>query len=211
MESFKRIAGFSSCKCLCYSLAFTAPLTFIEQAVMASWAPELYDHYVTTLGKLYKKNPGLKRNFPSSIFTAATYNFGPQTTCYKHTDFANLPFGWCSVTALGSYDPTKGGHLILWDFHLVIEFPPGSTILIPSAIVAHSNTAVSTHETRYSFAQYTAGALFRWVANDHQKAAVYLKSLSEEETREVKVKNKARFQLGLSLFPTLKKAGHEVL
>jgi hypothetical protein len=48
---------------------------------------------------------------------------------------------------------------------LVIEFPPGSTILIPSSILSHSNTAVDDQEHRYSFTQYAAGGLFRWVDN----------------------------------------------
>ena len=52
----------------------------------------------------------------------------------------------------------------MWDLKMIIEFPPGSTVLIPSAVVSHSNTEVRAHETRYSITQYTAGGLFRWVA-----------------------------------------------
>ncbi|KAJ7791295.1 hypothetical protein B0H14DRAFT_3094503 [Mycena olivaceomarginata] len=48
---------------------------------------------------------------------------------------------------------------------LVIRFPPGATILIPSAIIRHSNVPVASHERRYSFTQYTAGGLFRWIGN----------------------------------------------
>ncbi|KAF8971659.1 hypothetical protein BDZ97DRAFT_1752936 [Flammula alnicola] len=191
MEAFKRMGGFAS-------------------AVMASWMPDLYRYYADNLGELHDKNPTLRRVWNCSIFSAATYNFGPRTCCFKHRDFGNLPFGWCAVTALGNYDPTKGGHLILWDLHLVIEFPPGSTILLPSAIVAHSNVAISKGETRYSFAQYSAGALFRWVDNKHQRAADYYASLTPEELAEVEVKNKARWKLGLSLWPVLKKKGHEL-
>ncbi|KAJ7624191.1 hypothetical protein B0H17DRAFT_1151319 [Mycena rosella] len=51
-------------------------------------------------------------------------------------------WGWCSITALGDFDPNKGGHLILWDLRLAIRFPPGSTILIPSALLHHSNVAI---------------------------------------------------------------------
>ena len=147
---------------------------------MANQAPDLYEYYTSHLSELYKSNPALRPLFPSSIFAAVTYNFGPRTVCFKHLDFANLPFGWCSVTALGSFDPTRGGHLILWDCHLVIEFPPGSTILLPSAIVAHSNTRIAANETRYSFCQYTAGGIFRWVHNGCQKAAAYYGQLSPD-------------------------------
>lgn len=68
----------------------------------------------------------------------------------------------CAIHALGTYDPKKGGHLILWDWKLVIEFPPGCTILIPSAAVAHGNIAVGKGEVRKSVTQYCAGGLLRW-------------------------------------------------
>jgi hypothetical protein len=45
----------------------------------------------------------------------------------------------------------------------VIEFPPGSTIDIPSSLVIHSNTTIEKNESRVSFTQYTTGALFPWV------------------------------------------------
>jgi hypothetical protein len=105
------------------------------------------------------------------------------------------------VTALGAFDPKRGGHLILWDCHLVIEFPPGSTILLPSAILAHSNVAVSSHETRYSFTQYTAGGLFRWVEQGFQKTKDFYDSLSDEEREVQQVKDGGRWKYGLSLFP----------
>ena len=83
--------------------------------------------------------------------------------------------------ALGDFNAKKGGHLILWDCGLVIEFPAGSTILIPSAMVAHSNTAISQDERQYSFMQYTAGGLFRWVENGFKKSEDICASLSPEE------------------------------
>ncbi len=77
----------------------------------------------------------LVMNWTSCIFAAVTFNFSPQTCTFRHTDSANLPFGWCAITALGRFDPRFGGHLVLWDLKLVLDFPPGSTILIPSAIL----------------------------------------------------------------------------
>jgi len=85
---------------------------------------------------------------------------GPRTVCEPHVDFANLPFGYCAITALGQYDFTKGGHLVLWECKLIIEFPPGATILIPLAIVKHSNISIGEKERRYSFTRYAAGGLF---------------------------------------------------
>lgn len=136
-----------------------------------------------------------------STFAATTYNLGPRTVCLKHVDFGNLPFGWCSVTSLGSFDLKKGGHLILWDCHLVVEFPPGATILFPSTILAHSNVTISPEETRYSFTQYTAGGLFRWVDQGFTKSNDFYASLSDDELDAVKAEDSARWAYGLSLFP----------
>ncbi|PPR02782.1 hypothetical protein CVT26_009393 [Gymnopilus dilepis] len=181
MECFKRLAGFAT-------------------SVMAANVPKLYHYYVERLGELHAKHPGIRRLFPSSVFAAASFNFGPRTACRKHKDFANLPFGLCAVTALGNFDPRKGGHLVLWECGLVIEFPPGATILLPSAIVAHSNTPVQSHETRYSFAQYTAGGLFRWIEHGCMLSADFYASLSMEELEAVRQKDAERWEHGLSLF-----------
>ncbi|PPQ73935.1 hypothetical protein CVT26_006556 [Gymnopilus dilepis] len=184
MGCFQRLAGFAS-------------------SVMACQAPKLFAYYLEHLAALHERHPHLKRLFPSSIFAAASFNFGPQTACFKHKDFANLPFGLCAITALGNFDPKRGGHLVLWDLKLVIEFPAGSTILLPSAIVAHSNIPVGKGETRYSFAQYTAGNIFRWVENDFQLTKSFYASLSPDRLEEEKKKNAERWQFGLSLFETV--------
>lgn len=170
---------------------------------MATWFPKLYKFYVSELGSLHKEDQTLTRLFNNSVFSAASVNFGPETVCYDHTDRANLPFGQCPVSSMGSYDPKKGGHLILWDCHLVIEFPPGSTILIPSAIIAHSNTKIQKGETRYSFTQYSAGGLFRWVENGFMKNATYEASLTPEQLQIHHAKNAVRWGFGLSLFPKI--------
>ncbi len=163
--------------------------------------PELHAYYADTLNALHNHNPSLKHIFPTSVFSATTYNLSPQTVCFKHTDFANLAFGMCAMTALGDFDPKKGGHLILWDCGLVIEFPPGSTILIPSATVSHSNAMISHNERRYSFTQYTAGGLFRWVENGFKKSVDFRSSLSPEESAEQDEKDAQRWAWGLSLIP----------
>lgn len=168
---------------------------------MATWAPDLHTYYTQSLNALHQHHRSLKRIFKGSMFSSSTYNLGPETVCFKHRDFANLPFGWCGITAFGSFDPHKGGHLILWDLHLVIEFPPGSTVLIPSAVVAHSNVPISEGETRYSFTQYTAGQLFQWVANGFQTATSYKASLSPAEFAAYERRNEERWKFGLSLVP----------
>ena len=170
--------------------------------IFATWAPRLHSYYTDHLQQLLDHDDALTRNFENSVFAACAFNFGPQTVCHRRRDHANLPFGWCAITALGNYDYKKGGHLVLWDLGLVIEFPPGSTIFIPSASLEHSNTSIQKEERRYSFTQYTAGGTFRWVDYGFQKADEYFASLSEEERQAVAGEARDRLAFGLSLFST---------
>jgi hypothetical protein len=170
--------------------------------VFKAWAPKLYQYYETKLGQLYARTPSLETNFENSIWTAGTFNFGPQTVSLKHRDSANLAFGLCAVTALGQFDSKHGSHLVLWDMKLVIEFALGSTILIPSAILAHSNTLLQPGEVRMSFTQYCAGGLFRWVDQGFQTASGF-KAVDEKGKRQFDHESKKRWQMGMGLFSTL--------
>lgn len=130
-------------------------------------------------------------------------NFGPQTVSFEHTDNNNLSFGWCSVTSLGQFDPVMGGHLILWDLRLVVEFPPGSTVLIPSAVLRHSNTTIQEGETRYSFTQYTSGGIFRWVERKFRGEKPYWNSLRAKEKAEEEQRAAGRWAQGMGLYSTV--------
>lgn len=72
---------------------------------LATWMPDLHKYYADTLEALHNHDPSLKRIFPTSVFSATTYSLGSRTVCFKHTNFANLAFGMCTVTALGEFDP----------------------------------------------------------------------------------------------------------
>lgn len=101
-----------------------------------------------------------------------------------HRDSQNYAGGWCAITALGNFDYTKGGHLILWTLGIALEFPAGSTIMIPSALIMHSNVPIGVHETRYSFTNYFAGQLLHWVDNGHAST----KSVGDGQTATEKAK-----------------------
>ena len=74
----------------------------------------------------------------------------------------------------------------MWELGLVIRFPPGLSINIPSAAVDHSNVPIRHGERRFSFTQYSAGGLFHWVEHGFQKEEAYFDSLTDEERdREV--------------------------
>ncbi|KAJ7349570.1 hypothetical protein DFH08DRAFT_935631 [Mycena albidolilacea] len=114
--------------------------------------------------------------------------------------FANLSWGWCAVTALGWFDPDLGGHLILWDLRLVIRFPPGSTIFIPSALIRHSNVPIRPHKIRSSFTQYTAGGLFRWIRNGFMTDDEYERKASASDKAARAAEAKTRWEQGMDMF-----------
>lgn len=49
-----------------------------------------------------------------------------------------------------------------------MEFPPGSLILIPSAVITHSKIHVDPGDFRSSFTQYVLGGLLRYVDHGFQ-------------------------------------------
>ncbi|KAF8185591.1 hypothetical protein K438DRAFT_1907691 [Mycena galopus ATCC 62051] len=168
----------------------------------ALWALRLYALYVNNNARLKMRFPDLGCPFPGSVFACAAFNFGPTVCTFKHRDICNLPFGWCAVQSLGNFDATKGGHLILWDTKLVVEFPAGALILLPSATVAHSNTPVQKGDEHISFTQFTTGNLFCYVDNRFRTQTQLENEDPVEYDRLMKAKE-SRWEDGLNLFSTV--------
>lgn len=143
----------------------------------------------------------LRQNFDNSVWSSMTVNFGPQTVTHPHVDHRNRPDGWCPILAGGNFDYQKGGQLVLPDLKLVIEFPPGCVIFLPSALLVHYNCPIQPHETRYSITQYTAGGLIRWVENGFQTQEVMLSKLTVQEKKIWQDDRKLRWERGLQFFP----------
>lgn len=136
---------------------------YVLLASLAFFAPKIYQYYRRTLKKLYRKHPHLRHIFRGSLYPAISLNFGPATVTVPHKDTGNIAGGMCVVQSGGNYDPKIGGHLYLTQLKVVVEFPPGATMAIPSATVEHGNVGIREGETRTSVTQYMAGGLFRWV------------------------------------------------
>ncbi|KAM6494940.1 hypothetical protein JOM56_009563, partial [Amanita muscaria] len=137
-----------------------------------------------------------------SVFPCRSFNLGPQTASLPHRDMGNLAHSWCSIAAVGQFNPELGGHLVLWDFGIAIEFPPGSTILIPSALFMHSNASVQEGETRHSIVQYAAGGLFRWVSNGCKTDKALGKSLNGNKGLKQRQRGEpdARWEASIKMF-----------
>lgn len=139
-------------------------------AVTSVHAPILHEFVNKSLKELRKEDEGFKTVYPGP-YSAVTFNLGGKVCTFPHKDYKNLPWGWCAVTSLGRYSATRGGHLVLWEFGIAVEFPPYSTIMLPSAIVTHFNTAIQEGEKRLSVVQYNSSGLFRWLAYGGPKGA----------------------------------------
>ncbi|KAF7334844.1 hypothetical protein MSAN_02360700 [Mycena sanguinolenta] len=169
------------------------------------YAPRLYAYYLETMQALQTWDPNLPLLAPllSCVFACITFNFGPQTVTLLHLDFLNLAWGWCFITAPGWYDHRKGGHLIIWDLRLVIEFSPGATFAIPSAVLRHSNVSIQKGEKRFSITQYTSVGLFRFVNNSFQMDITGKASMSKAEEREFAAAAQRRYSEGIEMHSTL--------
>jgi hypothetical protein len=154
------------------------------------------------MDSMYEALPHLSPNFSRSVFPCATFNFGPNVWTIPHRDSLNCAFGWCAIQALGDFDSTLGGHIILWDLKLVIEFPSGSTILIPSATITHSNIQIRAGESRSSFTQYCAGGILRWVDNGFQTENELQQRDPEGYEKMMNLKDH-RWKKGLEMYSTL--------
>ncbi|KAE9387549.1 hypothetical protein BT96DRAFT_738170, partial [Gymnopus androsaceus JB14] len=90
-------------------------------------------------------NPNLRKIFPGVCFAACHLNLG-QVCTKLHNDLKNIFFAVCGVGAFGPFNHKTGGHLVLWELGIVIEFPSGCGFLFPSATIAHANIPISSDE-----------------------------------------------------------------
>ncbi len=170
----------------------------VAAAAFETYFPELYQYYVATIDKTVQQLDSCKRVIPDSAFPAVTFNFG-KVCCFLHKDSLNYALGQCAITALGDFDPSTGGHIILEELKLVIEFPPGSTIFIPSASFTHGNIPIASYESRVSVTQYAAGSIFQWVENGYKTDT----QLSPSELRVAKERKRQIWDASVQSLPRL--------
>ena len=200
-DALCHLAGYSDCKPFSFSPFSTHAPT---AGVFSLWQPRLYEHYRGTLDSLYELRPQLrsKRNFPGhSILPASTLNFGVAES-YKHLDTLNLAYGVCTIQSAGNFDHQKGGQLILWDCKVAIDFPAGCTVLVPSAVLTHSNAVIQAGESRHSFTQYCAGGIFRWV-DEGGETDQDIKKSNPERYAQLRTQRAGRWKMGLGLLATV--------
>jgi hypothetical protein len=198
--AFGRVSGYQSCKPFTWLLHSSNCRTGLMEAMNEP----MFQEYRNTQVKLHAKHPNLRKIHEKNVFCCTSVNFGPRTVCKIHLDHSNRAAGWCVVSAWGNFDPTRGGHLVLWSLGLVIEFPPGSNIFIPSALIPHSNTPIQPKETRYSVTSWTASGIFRWVYNGFQSDKAWEQKATKADREKRQKDQESRWTESLRLFRQLK-------
>ncbi|KAJ7766824.1 hypothetical protein B0H16DRAFT_1717164 [Mycena metata] len=134
----------------------------------------------------------------SSVFSAATVEFGPHL---QATNRRHQAGSWSILVALGKYVGRLGGHIILWDLGLVVAFPPGSCILIPTGIIRYSFVKVRPHETRYSVVQWAGAGIGRWFGNGHRSDIEFAANATREQHKARQGERELVQDAALAAFP----------
>ena len=168
-------------------------------AALHLYHPKIYQHFHRRIVAVRRHCPTLVPNFARSVFCTCALNLGPEVVTHGHRDAMNCAYGFCVVTGLGKYNPRKGGHLVIKELRLIVEFPPGGQIILPSAVFEHGNTGIQQGETRTSFTQYSPGALFRYVDNGFRTENEF-REQNPTEYADMVARKPLRWKMGLGLW-----------
>lgn len=195
-KNMVRMAGWDSSES-----SHLVPCLFnIDEPDLGSFAqffPKAFERAEATMRTVHDEQPKLSRNFYNSVYPMASFNF-VDAVCDPHLDVHDDPCVPCVVRADGTYDYKRGGHFLLLDLGLVIEFPPGTSILVSSAAFEHGNCRIAEGEERSSWTQYMHGGMTRYVEYGCRLEG----DLSPLELQRMKEKNRARPVENLELFST---------
>ncbi|KAJ7106118.1 hypothetical protein C8R43DRAFT_1140605 [Mycena crocata] len=143
--------------------------------------------------------------YPSdaSVFSAASVEFGGPPRGQASTGVPDRyeAGSWSILCALGKYSSVHGGHVIFWDLGLVIAFPSGSTILIPTGLVRYSFVKVREGERRYSVLQWAGSGLTRWALNGGRTDVEFAGHATEAEHAEREARRQESHEHMLDRFP----------
>ncbi|KAF9064131.1 hypothetical protein BDP27DRAFT_1230948, partial [Rhodocollybia butyracea] len=154
-------------------------LSGIANSAYKRFCPGMYEEYQKNSDALRAWKPSLCQNFKNTVFAVTTVNFGPQVIADDHVDNGNFGPGGCTISNAGNFNDHKGGEMVLWNLGVIIH----------SALIRHQNLPIQPGKSRYLITQYSAGALFQYVANGflQQQGSFGTSHRAEEraiETRE---------------------------
>ncbi|KAJ7034645.1 hypothetical protein C8F04DRAFT_955953, partial [Mycena alexandri] len=149
-----------------------------------------------------EKHPDLLYPSTSSIYSAATFELGGphRRTVAQGVPHRFVPGALSILTALGKYNPLRGGHVILWELGFVVCFPPGASIILPTGVIHYSFVRVRPDETRYSLLQWAGSGIARYLRNGFNFDADFAKA-SREKYAAREERRKADHAAAIDTFP----------
>ncbi|KAK6996432.1 hypothetical protein R3P38DRAFT_2365373, partial [Favolaschia claudopus] len=148
-------------------------------------------------------NPGAQYPCPASVFSAITIELGGPhfRTDHRGVPWEYEPASWAILTAIGNYRPVNRGHIIFWDFGLVVQFPPGATILIPPGLIRYSFVKVAEHHTRYSILQWAGAGIQRFLDNDDRTDLQFATTTTKKEHEGREGRRRRDHLASIGMFP----------
>jgi hypothetical protein len=67
-------------------------------------------------------------------------------------------------------------------------------------LLRHSNVSIQQGERRYSFTQFTAGGLFRWVYNGNKSDKLFYDSTTDAQLQQQETNCACRWEQGLNMY-----------
>lgn len=172
-------------------------------AAYATTVPKAFRKIDDALFDLEEQYDDLECPFPQSVYPTVTFNLGDDISTDIHYDFLNWTFSDCAIHCFGNHDYRLGGHFVIWEWKLVIQFPPSATIIVPSSCVGHGNTPILDGKIRKSMTQYVPGGLMRHEAYGFRTEA-QLKKEDPGLWAKLKKEGPLQFGEGVDLFSTVK-------
>ncbi|KAK6984036.1 hypothetical protein R3P38DRAFT_2577012 [Favolaschia claudopus] len=173
--------------------------------ILGVYCSVAYNTLALQKARFLSVKPDLEKEYPcpASVFSAATIEFGGPHLRLNHRgdphDF--LPGDWCIITSVGKYRYLHGGHIILWDFGIVVQFPPGTHIFIPAGLIRYSFVKVQPHETRYSIVQWAGSGIQRFLDNNNRTDLEFAKFATEVEYAAREAQRQRQHVHALDVFP----------
>ncbi|KAJ7142166.1 hypothetical protein C8R46DRAFT_1233201 [Mycena filopes] len=141
-----------------------------QNAALRKLAPRAWSAANTIIEATLANDYGLRLPFDlpnqrprqPTAFSQVEYRFW--TDGVPRREATALPAGLSALTVVGDYHPTEG-ELILWEDQTVLNFPPGSTFLLPKWM-HYSFTAVEAPGYQMVIVQSCDGELDDYVEND---------------------------------------------
>ncbi|KIK58913.1 hypothetical protein GYMLUDRAFT_170450, partial [Collybiopsis luxurians FD-317 M1] len=137
-------------------------------------------------------------NFDDICFAACHLNLGHAGT-KTHNDLLNVFFAMCVIWCCGPFNHTQGGHIILWELGIVVEFPAGCGFIFPSAMISHGNIPISSNECCHSIAFFTAAGNLHYYCNGFTTDKVFKERVSKWQLQTVQSYRKELWNIGMDM------------